>query len=521
MRALSGVKSFLDNSLKYPLELSSRLEQLWNCTGANAGELEGEARRLALIATVRSMDAHLILASSPSSFFDVFQEESYWKMIRDGLLEEDAECRKYSIALLKQTVANSSSSSSSLTSAVFSIKSQLRWNTKQWGTFFLLYDTMDEFKMHLLKPQWPQIRTLFEVREETSTSSSCLSFSSSSWVSSWLSVLYRRGLYHRNRSIRRMVMISFLLEFQEGKRSTLKLTQDSEFVLNFVVKAINQTGLHPPFLLMLLEFDRDLSVKKHEEQGEEEKTTSNEDLFRAAFVDNEEEGEEEDLKEKGTSVSSPATVLATTSHTSSLQTRFFIELRRGLVSCFSSLISTNSGFLDELLQLLRASIESPSAVLFLHTAIQLASSSSSSSFVRIFSPLTLETICDLLSSDRLRSGVLNKPLQTSLLSFLQLTTKASNTNVNFLSRFLSSLDFSYLVSQAQHEPLVNWLYKESSEWYFEITEVALNGRQTGQISFSYFLFFLSSFIVFFFFFFFFFPLSLSLSSSLSLLLYTP
>lgn len=68
----------------------------------------------------------------------------------------------------------------------------------QWDTFFMIFETMEEFSVHLIKPVWSQIFTLFPKR-----------IGGIYLDSSWLELLLIQSFNHSNLGVQRMCLAAF------------------------------------------------------------------------------------------------------------------------------------------------------------------------------------------------------------------------------------------------------------------------------------------------------------------------
>jgi hypothetical protein len=86
---------------------------------------------------------------------EIIGQESYWKLIREGLYDADPGCRKLAQTVLKMNVRDLVKDSEQQ----FGIEKQLFEHL--WTTFFDVYDTLESFGSHLTKALWHRVEEFY------------------------------------------------------------------------------------------------------------------------------------------------------------------------------------------------------------------------------------------------------------------------------------------------------------------------------------------------------------------------
>ncbi|KAL6040132.1 hypothetical protein QOT17_025519, partial [Balamuthia mandrillaris] len=212
------------------------LKRLWEsivCTikEPNAGEgIHSQRQRLS--------DNYLLLCRFFSHFFpatphhlDLRREDSYWRLLQSGFVNEDSLIRKRSNYLLKKTIQyTSDEASKNMSQGEIVFSKYFIWDVQQaetlkhqWDTFFLLQEALEEFGYHLVEPLWPLLKTL------------CPSSSGarSNMHISWIQCILERAFSHDNDTIKKRSICNFL-DDKEQVSSFMQL----DFVLGPVMDAL-------------------------------------------------------------------------------------------------------------------------------------------------------------------------------------------------------------------------------------------------------------------------------------------
>lgn len=141
------------------------------------------------------------------SWEDTRDDPVFWSLLRGCLLDPRMEVRSLSLALLRHAVADST------LHAVRGSTDESEWaaNPVQaaWDVFCMLYETLQQFALHLLQDVWPQMGRLFGASAD-----GCIHGPKASHprlpVNEWAAVLFQRGMMSENHAVQRLVLFSAL-----------------------------------------------------------------------------------------------------------------------------------------------------------------------------------------------------------------------------------------------------------------------------------------------------------------------
>ena len=139
-------------------------------------------------------------ARATADWVDARDDPAFWAMLRDCLLDPRMEVRTLALDLLRHAVADGSSEDTADAGEA--------GLTAAWEVFAMVYETLQQFAVHLLEGVWPGIRQMFDVPGGTirgpKPSHPRLP------VNEWAAVLFRRGMSSENHAVQRMVLFSTL-----------------------------------------------------------------------------------------------------------------------------------------------------------------------------------------------------------------------------------------------------------------------------------------------------------------------
>ena len=143
--------------------------------------------------------------------------------IYQSLLSDNQGVRKFGVAALRNVIQNVHENE------VF--QNEFHINEDIWNTFISIYETFDEFPVHLLKSVWSRIEPLQHYI--ASQTESNIQFPQ--LTEEWMEILYTRGIKHSNPQVR-LFVVSMLLEVQTNPKT----------------KQITMFSLSPQFLVQTL-----------------------------------------------------------------------------------------------------------------------------------------------------------------------------------------------------------------------------------------------------------------------------
>lgn len=123
-----------------------------------------------------------------------------------SLLSDNQGVRKFGIAALRSVIQNVHENDA--------FQKEFHINEDIWNTFISIYETFDEFPVHLLKSVWNRIEPL--QLYITSQFESNIQFPQ--LTEEWMEVLYTRGIKHNNPQVR-LFVISMLLEVRSDPKT--------------------------------------------------------------------------------------------------------------------------------------------------------------------------------------------------------------------------------------------------------------------------------------------------------------
>lgn len=186
-------------------------------------------------------------------YVDLRKQNTFWVLIQEGLLSPDSLLRKRSMFLLKKVIrASVLSKSGSGFGEKEGWTTYFRWSgnsehcQKLWDTFILIFETLDEFTLHLIKPVWTQLQLLFPPADRTDDDAE-IHFS-------WVDLLCRKALLlHPNLSVQKSLTFDLLSIFASNE--TIVRTLPSNFVLSTLFEVLDNPTIYRPYLLCMLCFN--------------------------------------------------------------------------------------------------------------------------------------------------------------------------------------------------------------------------------------------------------------------------
>lgn len=138
---------------------------------------------------------------------DIRNSPEFWSMLRGCLLDPRTEVRSLALDLLRHAVADS------ITSDMDNIEEGLDWAASPmraaWSVFCMLYETLQQFAVHLLEGVWPQIARIFDASPDGWARGPKSSHPRLP-VNDWAAVLFQRGMMSENHAVQRLVVFSTL-----------------------------------------------------------------------------------------------------------------------------------------------------------------------------------------------------------------------------------------------------------------------------------------------------------------------
>lgn len=202
-------------------------------------------------------------------YTDVAREEEYWFIVYSAFGHSDPlVCKRgrYLLSMIVNTFAeikaerlsNQDLSAESLsrdlnkTNYQESIRDRDQWMISvesmqsdkwaaTWSVFLTLFDTLQEWAVHLIESVWPQLHTLRVEGDEADAffSSSALPKPLLCFPKHWMQILFMRGLQHANNAVQRITLRTLFLEMQN--RVSAMLFDD--FICNFLIASLNNINL--------------------------------------------------------------------------------------------------------------------------------------------------------------------------------------------------------------------------------------------------------------------------------------
>ena len=140
-----------------------------------------------------------------------------------SLLSDNQGVRKFGVAALRNVIQNVHENEA--------FQNEFHINEDIWNTFISIYETFDEFPVHLLKSVWSRIEPLQHYI--ASQTESKIQFPQ--LTEEWMEILYTRGIKHSNPQVR-LFVVSMLLEVRTNPKT----------------KQITMFSLSPQFLVQTL-----------------------------------------------------------------------------------------------------------------------------------------------------------------------------------------------------------------------------------------------------------------------------
>lgn len=125
---------------------------------------------------------------------EVYNDDQYWQLIREGLFNEDQACRKLSLTVLK----------SNLNLHQYDDGDKKEYELL-WATFFDIFDTLESFGSHLIKSIWSRIEIFYDFIRKHDNLYKNNKIAPLKDMRMWLLVLYHRVGSHNNLKIRKFV----------------------------------------------------------------------------------------------------------------------------------------------------------------------------------------------------------------------------------------------------------------------------------------------------------------------------
>ena len=438
--AISSIVCHLRRARSHsPQTLASHLCSLWlsltrstSIDTTAAPMIDADRRRLTMLVCYHVLE--FLLAELASSTGGVLASTSFWHLLREALLDDDSATRKYSAAILKQCVthvlSHHSETSTAAAAVVIALPLQC-WAQAQWDIFFLLYDSLDEFRLHLFRPQLERISTLFDTNTHSRQ---------------WLEVLYKRSFYHKNHAVRRTMLASFLASACAAELEA-PLFRDHEFVIEHVLGAVALPGAHPTTLeLFIASSSQEAAMQASEHDADDE----HEDDEADADADEQPRG------------ARPSSVTAQQQQQPSThrQLAFFASIRAQLAACLASCVTRADK--DGLLALAAleriAHVESPATLLFLVASVADAVEAVGSTTGLL--ARTVELLADLLRRDKVCQSPIRHSLQQQALRIVAHGTPAAPESEHWFmawSRLCAAFSATFLLSQQQQQRMTSWL----------------------------------------------------------------
>ena len=155
----------------------------------------------------------------------------YWSMIQSGLMSGDSITRKRSLFMMKRSVDTMTSDLSKLEDESGLVTQQKSKSDARefFDLFFLIYETLEEKQVHLVKQVLVKLEQL-------------LSSSSTSSSTSWILILFLRVFQHPNISMVRWGVTAFLQT--KFSRDVVTDQHFLSFICNPLLEALNETKIY-------------------------------------------------------------------------------------------------------------------------------------------------------------------------------------------------------------------------------------------------------------------------------------
>ncbi|KAM9955878.1 hypothetical protein ACTFIW_002084 [Dictyostelium discoideum] len=185
-----------------------------------------------------------LLSNLFNSFYkNLIFDPIFWQSIINGLNDiNDSLNRKRSSYLLKKSIKISIEKENEISTWGDNWSKYFKWSKedseklqKLWNTFFLIYESLDDFTIHLIQPVWKEIDSLVI----GSSSSSPMSSSSKEGLDfEWVEILFKRCLNHQNPAVIKVLIIDVLNSKQYIPYLPI------EFISGTLIQSISNAALY-------------------------------------------------------------------------------------------------------------------------------------------------------------------------------------------------------------------------------------------------------------------------------------
>lgn len=158
---------------------------------------------------------------------DLRAEETFWALLRGGFLSTSSGVRKKAGYLLKRLLDDAKRGGVACAWPSFAWpagEAAAAEAERAWSAFFLLYETTEDFALHLIQDAWLQLETLFD---------------SPAVQAPWLSLLLQRLLRHENPAVKKFALAQ-LLRVADARLRRL----EEAFVLSPLLQALSDPSVY-------------------------------------------------------------------------------------------------------------------------------------------------------------------------------------------------------------------------------------------------------------------------------------
>ncbi|XP_072030160.1 probable methyltransferase TARBP1 [Amphiura filiformis] len=174
--------------------------------------------------------------------FSIGSRIEFWIMVQSGLVHTDPLARKQSLFLLKRAVDLFSSLGCDVeVKGEDDLNFLFSWKMKKskqllgvWADFFLLYETLQEVQVHVVKPVMPRLSKLIKAATTNQGDAPLLH-------SSWLTVIFQRSFVHETKTVVEWGVSEFLQ--LDLTKCPIMNQGGVQFVLDSVLEVLHEEGL--------------------------------------------------------------------------------------------------------------------------------------------------------------------------------------------------------------------------------------------------------------------------------------
>ncbi|KAF2077091.1 hypothetical protein CYY_001600 [Polysphondylium violaceum] len=183
-----------------------------------------------------SIDGYKLLSLFvDQNYFNSFVFDSrFWESLIKGLKDIEPLNKKRSSYILKKVIKICIEQENELDKYQDQWQKYFKWSSREglqlqklWNTFFLIYESLDEFTLHLISPVWKELDSLIILN----SSMTKLDFH-------WIDILFDRAMTHQNPAVIKALVIEILNSKQYTKYLPL------EFVTGTLIQSVSNPILY-------------------------------------------------------------------------------------------------------------------------------------------------------------------------------------------------------------------------------------------------------------------------------------